>query len=326
MDDALHRGWPALERPRRPFPVANVVLFLLTVATTVNQGRFGQDLPPGEVTAWGLIRLGLPFAGALIAILLTHEMGHYVLARIHRVACTLPYFIPVPFGIGTFGAVIRMRGVMPDRKAVLDIGAAGPIAGFLVAVPLYAWGIAHSTIQVGPIPMEGATPNSPFALLMAWLHGLPLGGGSPQAGELAFMNLGDSLLTRAVQALVLPDVPEGAQVMSHPVATAAWFGLFVTALNLIPLGQLDGGHVIYGLFGRRGALWFSRAVSLGLLLCGIFLSWNWLVWFLLTRFLIGLKHPPAVVEEPLGPGRRAVAWASLAIFAVTFIPVPISLG
>jgi membrane-associated protease RseP (regulator of RpoE activity) len=325
MDDALRRGWPAVERPRRPLPILNVVLFVLTVATAVNQGRFGQDLPPGEVTAWALIRLGLPFAAALIAILLTHEMGHYLFARIHRVACTLPYFIPVPFGIGTFGAVIRMRGAMPDRKAVLDIGAAGPIAGFLVAVPLYAWGIAHSTIHTGAIPMVGAAPNSPYALLLAWLHGLPLGGGSPQAGELGFMSLGDSLVTWAVQAIVLPDLPEGASVMQHPVATAAWFGLFVTALNLIPLGQLDGGHVVYAAFGRRGAVHFSRAVSLGLLLCGIFLSWNWLVWFLLTRFLIGLKHPPAVVEEPLGPGRRAVAWASLAIFAATFIPVPISL-
>ena len=310
-------------------PYLNLGLFLATVLTTLVAGasQSAMHLPAARggglasaLAAAGAIALaGLPFATSLIGILLSHEMGHYLLARSHRVDSTLPFFIPMPLGpVGTFGAVIRIRSVLPSRRATLDIGAAGPFAGVLVALPLLAWGIAHSEVRaVGDAMLETSNLGA-IALLRAWLsndHVLVTG----------MQAFGDSVVTWGVQRLVLGKLPPGTDVFLHPVAFAAWIGLFITTLNLIPLGQLDGGHVTYALLGRRRARAFSRLVSWGLLLAGLFLCWSWLLWWAVTRFLVGFSHPPALEETPLDPGRRALAVLALLLFAATFIPVPVSL-
>jgi membrane-associated protease RseP (regulator of RpoE activity) len=322
---------PPAARPRGRFPAVNVALFLATVATTVVAGAGQVPLPQAGLSVKGVVEAGLPFAASIIGILLCHEMGHYLMARAWRVDTTLPFFIPVPFGVGTLGAVIRIRSSMPSRRAVLDIGAAGPIAGFVVALPLLAWGLAYSEVKaVGEAALGSSGLGSPYELARTFLQLVERYGfwealqrleelGQPGTVQL----MGDSLVTWAVQRLVLGPVPAGHDVFLHPVAFAAWLGLFVTTLNVIPIGQLDGGHVLYALLGQRGAHLASRAVSFGLFLCGVFLSWNWLVWWLLTRLVVGLRHPPALAEEPLRAGRKAVAVICLLLFAATFIPVPI---
>ncbi len=241
------------------------------------------------------------------------------MSRRHGIRATLPYFLPFPFSpFGTFGAVIRIRSALPSRRATLDIGAAGPFAGFAVAVPLLAWGLAHSEIRpVGDVVLETSRVGV-IQLVQAWRSGDQLLASGVQ-------HYGDSLITWGVQRLVLGPLPPGHDVFVHPVAFAAWIGLFITALNLIPIGQLDGGHVTYALLGRRRARLLSRLVAAGLLLAGLFLSWNWLLWWVLTRFLVGYDHPPAYDEEPLSPGRKVAAVLALLLFAATFIPIPVSL-
>ncbi len=321
------RSRPAPGRQRGP--LTNVLLFAATWATTLVAGAQATSLfarPGGGLLSRiaadpGAVALaGLPFAASIIGILLCHEMGHYLLARGYGVDSTLPFFIPMPVGpVGTFGAVIRIRSAMPSRRAVLDIGAAGPFAGFAVALPLLAWGIAHSEVRaMGDALLTPSNYGSPFALARALLAGEPLQGSGVQL-------FGDSFVTWGVQRLILGKLAAGTDVILHPVAFAAWIGLFVTTLNLLPIGQLDGGHVTYALLGHRRARAFSRWSSRGLLACGLFLSWNWLLWWAVTRFLVGFGHPPAVVEQPLGPGRKAFAIASLLLFAATFIPVPVAM-
>lgn len=311
-------GWPP-PRPRGPW--VNAVLFLATAATTLLAG-FAVGAPADATfTAVEVLRHGWPYAAALLGILGTHEMGHWLLARRHGVDATLPFFIPgppFPVGVGTFGAVIRIRSALPSRRATLDIGLAGPLAGLAVAVPLLIWGLAHSTlVDTGPLPAPG--PSSALEQLVAWLKDLPA---PAEAGRAIVM--GDSLLTWGLQRLVWGTLPPGKDLLLHPVALAGWLGLLVTALNLFPLGQLDGGHGIYALLGRERALRVSRLVSYGLLGCGLFLSTSWLVWWALTRFLVGLRHPPTWDERPLDPARRAVAIAGLVLFVLTFVPVPIA--
>jgi membrane-associated protease RseP (regulator of RpoE activity) len=316
MDDVLVRT-----QPRSPFPTANVLLFLATLATTLWMGFELSPARSPDLTLSNVVRGGFPFAASLVAILFTHEMGHYVLARRYGVRATLPYFIPVPFGAGTLGAVIRMRSPIPSRRATLDIGAAGPLAGLAVAVPLLLLGLSLSEVrEAGHAAITSASPlQSPYALVRALLAHQPIRDAAG-GGEL----FGDSAITWAAGRLVFGALPPGHDVYLHPVALAAWLGLLVTTLNLVPLGQLDGGHVVYALAGRRRARLVGRIVSAGLLAAGIFFTWSWLLWWALTRFAIGVGHPPALVEEPLGPGRKAIAWLSLALFFLTFVPVPVS--
>jgi membrane-associated protease RseP (regulator of RpoE activity) len=314
MDDVLVRP-----RTRGRFPALHVALFLATVATTLWAGFELSPLAAGAPTLANVIRGGLPFAASLVAILFSHEMGHYLVAQRYGVRATLPYFIPIPFGAGTLGAVIRMRSAIPSRRATLDIAAAGPLAGLALAVPLLLWGLAHSEVRaVAHAPAAGALA-SPFALARALWEGQPL-----VVGPAGAQFFGDSALTFAARLAVHGELPAGTDVFLHPVAFAAWLGLLVTALNLVPLGQLDGGHVLYALVGRRWAHVGSRLVSAGLLAAGVFLSWNWVVWWLITRFVIGLRHPPALVEEQLDPARRGLAILSLVLFALTFVPIPVS--
>jgi membrane-associated protease RseP (regulator of RpoE activity) len=321
MDDVFVRP-----RPRARFPATNVALFLATLVTTVWAGFLFSPAVEGVSSFEQLFALvrqtpaivlsGLPFAASLVGILFVHEMGHYAYARRWRVDTTLPYFIPVPFGVGTLGAVIRMKSALPSRRATLDIGASGPIAGFLLALPLLVWGLAHSEVQAVAASTSAA---SPWQALQFWMDGRPVFG--EEGGAL---HLGESFIGWAARRIVVGPLEPGTDVFLHPVGVAATLGLLVTALNLVPAGQLDGGHVLYALLGRDRALLVARLVSLGLLLAGLFVSWSWIVWWFLTRFVVGLRHPPALVEEPLGKGRAIVGALALLLFLGTFVPVPVS--
>lgn len=304
--------------PRRVF--VPVLLFAATVLSTLYVGRLFVEAyaievggPPGET---GTILDGWPYAAALLGILLCHEMGHFLAARVHGIPVSLPYFIPVPFFFGTFGAVIRTRGRIRSRAALLDVGAAGPLAGMAVAVPCMIAGLALS--EVRPLPAE------PYQLE------------------------GQSLLYALLKRLVVGPIPEGHDVFLHPLAWAAWIGFLVTMINLIPVGQLDGGHVAYALFGRRYAQvsrWAHRAlVALGVgtgtyfgvqaVLAGrdaadvaaeFAVGGNWLVWaailWIMNRATRG--HPPVDDEDRLTPGRVVLGSTCVVVFVLLFMSVPL---
>jgi membrane-associated protease RseP (regulator of RpoE activity) len=310
-----------------------VALFGATLVTTLWSGfslSEAQVPPPWGVPAAEAARrlgaaalAGAPFAGALVAILFAHEMGHYLLARRHRVDATLPYFIPfLPWswgGIGTLGAVIRLRSPMPSRRAALEIGAAGPVAGFVVALPLLLWGYAHSQVVT-----LGAAPGLQSPLGWALERMGVLAAGPDTAGGYVF---GESLLTTLALWLTHGHLTPGADLYLHPVGVAAWFGLYVTTINLLPIGQLDGGHVLYALLGRARAQRASRLFSFALLLLGLACSYTWLAWWAVTRVVVGVRHPPALEEEePLSARGRALVLVSLAVLVLTFAPMPVRMG
>ncbi|OQW63938.1 MAG: hypothetical protein BVN29_14965 [Nitrospira sp. ST-bin5] len=276
-------------------------LFCLTVFTTLWAGAY-QDHPnlfhpfrgawellterPGELVN------GIPFAATLLLILVTHELAHYVYSKRHRVPASLPLFIPgLPLLVGTFGAIIRVRGQIVERKALFDIGISGPLAGFAVALVALVVGLHWSQVEVG------ISSASPFYV-------------------------GRSILIDWCISLVLGDLPRGASVNLHPIAEAAWFGLFVTCLNLIPIGQLDGGHVAYALWGGRQrtiAFWVIPV----LLVLG-YLGWQgWWLWVFLST-LLGVGHPPIPdPASPLGLARTWLGRATVLLFLLIFTPFPI---
>ena len=220
------------------------MLFLATLASTAFVG--GVD----EAGRTNLLH-GLWYAIPILVILTCHEFGHYIACRIHDVDATLPYFLPMPFLplTGTLGAVIKIKESFPSKKALFDIGVAGPIAGFVALIPFLIYGVAHSTI-IHVDPNDGAV----------WL--------------------GEPLLFKAVSWLVFGAIPEGYSINMHPMGFAAWFGLLATALNLFPIGQLDGGHISYAVLGRRSTLVTLTAV---VCLVGLsFVSSSWIVWTVLT--------------------------------------------
>lgn len=379
---------------------ANLGMFLATVASVFITGVYGFPRDSGEDAAASTPALfdpvalsnGAQFAGTLLTILVAHELGHYIAARIHKVDASLPFFLPMPLisPFGTMGAVIRMRGVIPTRRALLDIGASGPLAGLAFAIPLYAWGVSHSSFVAA-------------------------------SGD-NLIELGESVLIKGFDRWFAPEAPEGMLLVYSPVAFGAWGGLFVTMINLLPVGQLDGGHVAYALFGpkqdgyaklvhRSMLVFFGVAVvghlsrdwasgrGFSAMLIGRHVSNSifWLVWFqilavlgtLATRarpggttndpaeagtltirtriiaivglvmiagiareyaswllvgaFFVGLglllamevkggvlrkhhllDHPPTG-SEPLGLGRRAIAYVTLLLFAFLFMPEPFAL-
>jgi membrane-associated protease RseP (regulator of RpoE activity) len=244
---------------------------------------------------------GIPFAMALMAILLSHEMGHYLTARRYAIDASPPYFLPAPIEfnfIGTFGAFIRLRSPVLDRRQLMDVGAAGPWVGFGVALTMLILGVQQSWVAA---PGEFAAPMV-----------IPLAGGNLLAG--------DSGITWVVRTIFVGD---GTLVM-HPIAVAGWIGMLVTALNLLPLGQLDGGHILYALFGRRQR-YVAAAAWLGLLVLGRWF-WPWWLWAGLTLMLGGgrLRHPKVMEwRRPLPVSRYPVGWASIVLLAVTFAPIPI---
>jgi membrane-associated protease RseP (regulator of RpoE activity) len=237
---------------------------------------------------------GLRLVVALMGILVAHEMGHYIACRYYKVDATLPFFIPFPFPwislVGTLGAFIRIKGPIPHRRALFDIGIAGPLAGFVVALPVIWWSLGE--MRIAPI-------------------------GPASSG----LYLGDPLLLQWAVGLFLGEIPEGNTIVIGSLGLAAWFGLFVTALNLIPIGQLDGGHVTYSLFRERAHLisWIGSWICVAL----VYFGPNWIVWAILVRVL-GRRHPRTLDDSlPLGAARTAIGLLALAVFVVCFTPNPI---
>lgn len=311
-------------RPKRL--LLHVGLFLATILTTTAAGAIYVHGRAGGELGWQSILPisdGLSYSLPLMLILLSHELGHYLVARLHGVDASLPYFIPLPpgLGLGTMGAVIGMKDVTADRKKLMDIGAAGPLAGLLVAIPVIWYGLAHS--KVGPL----------------------IPGGLQEGNSILY-----AVLKHAVKGAWLPDTRH--DVYLHPTAWAGWAGLLVTMINLIPIGQLDGGHVAVAYFGNRYnrfAARLHRLLPLGAL--GAFLwamhllhreagaAWDqvwgawialpvmlpWLVWHVLigvVRRMSGGKYHPPVDDVPLPASRRALFWVVVVVFVAVFMPVP----
>jgi membrane-associated protease RseP (regulator of RpoE activity) len=283
----------------------HLLLFATTVFTTLIVGarlqyNFDLGLPQFRSDAdlfplrWALeqpsrLLLGVPFSVALLGILLAHEMGHFVYAQRNRVWATLPFFLPAPTLIGTLGAFIRIRSPIRTRAALFDIGIAGPIAGFVVAVPVLLLALLFSK------PMAASANDSMLTL------GYPL-----------IFDLGWKLHPHSPVLL--------SQLNLSPIAIAAWVGMFATSLNLLPGGQLDGGHIVYALWPRAHK-WISRLTVLALVPLGIFFWMGWLVWAALLLLTL-MRHPTVPELPPLDTKRKILAVTALAMFVLTLIPAP----
>jgi membrane-associated protease RseP (regulator of RpoE activity) len=301
----------------------HVVLLLATLLTTLGSGALLAGLDPfrtrvvelGEMSVpyptgiqWDALWLGASFAFPFLGVLMAHEMGHWMAAKAHRVRASLPYFIPFPpyFSvIGTIGAFIRLRGPIVRRSILFDIGSSGPFASFIVSLPVLVLGLSLSDVVPGR-----TDPVSPFVVFFldqpVWL--------------------GNGLLTHLLASAFGPGPVGEAPIHLHPFALVGWLGLFVTTLNLLPLGQLDGGHVLYALNPRRqdrvARLFLLSLVPLGLL------WWGWWAWAVVVLFLHRgrVTHPRVVQADPeLDPLRRLLAWSLIVTFLLTFVPVPIQL-
>ena len=276
-------------------PRIHLVLFFLTVFTTLLAGALMEGAKILE-NPLELLK-GIPFSFTLMFILGTHEFGHYYYAQKHKVDATLPYFIPAPpflFLIGTFGAFIKIKSPIYRKDALLQIGAAGPIAGFVIAVPALIIGLLLSDV-VEKSNIQGA------------------------------LILGDSILMKILTWITHPKLMDTQDIMLHPIAFAGWIGLLVTMLNLLPIGQLDGGHVAYAMLGKKqrliGQIAFIFLIPLS------FLSINWLIWGLLLLILMrSVKHPPIQdIHIPLSDTDKRIGYICLLIFIVCFIPAPFKL-
>jgi membrane-associated protease RseP (regulator of RpoE activity) len=265
----------------------NAVLFLATIATTTLFGgmyasaMIGQRVPALDT----ILAYGLPFSLTLLSILGVHELGHYVQARRHKLPVTLPYFIPAPFGLGTFGAFIQMRGAVENKRALFDVGIGGPIAGLFIAIPLFVVGLLISTITNTPAPANR------------------------------------SLMAEGLIALFRPEAVS-AGILLNPVLLAARFGLIVTAINLLPVGQLDGGHIAYAALGRRWATWIGYATLAIMAILGVTTSPTWFIW-LVFAMLSGVQHAPPLNDiTPLDTRRYAAFLATFIIFLSLFTAQP----
>jgi len=270
-------------------PPLHLALFFATILTTLLAGSLMAGANPFS----NPIELfkGFPFSFTLMLILGTHEFGHYYYARKNRVEATLPYFIPAPTFIGTFGAFIKIKSPIYRKKALLEIGASGPIFGFIIAVPALLIGLSLSeVVQIND--------------------------------SLVGLELGDSILVKFFTFITFPGLADNETVMLHPVAFAGWIGLLVTMLNLLPIGQLDGGHVAYAFFGQKHEK-IAKYSLLGLLPMSYF-SLNWLVWGILILVLMRtVKHPPVYdIDVPLDSRSKWIAYTCLIIFIICFIPAP----
>jgi membrane-associated protease RseP (regulator of RpoE activity) len=292
--------WEALPPPRRGRPWVNALLLLATLTTTTGMGALHYaGFKAGftnAVPALGpaLFLNGLWYSVTILAILGCHELGHYYACRYYRVDASLPYFLPAPILTGTLGAFIRIREPIRTKRMLFDIGVAGPLAGFVIAVPALVIGLMLSNLA--PLP--------------------------PTFSGLA---LGEPLLFKGAARMIWGAEPQGYALNLHPMAFAAWFGLLATALNLFPIGQLDGGHIAYAVLGRR-----ATTVTYGAIGCALVLTYfssSWLVWTALViamLFFFGPRHPQTADEHvPLDGARLGIAFVALAIFIVCFTPAPI---
>ncbi len=288
------RGQHVPLKKRHPYRI-HIILFVLTVFTTLVAGALQEGAIPWE-NPFSIVK-GIPFSFTLISILLTHELAHYFASRRHGMTASLPYFIPgppLPPMIGTFGAVIKTNPPIPDRRALFDIGVSGPLAGFIVSVIAIIIGLKLSRIA----PLEEVKG---FTVV-----------------------LGDSLGFKLISYLVIGTLPDKADIFLHPIAYAGWIGFFVTAMNLLPIGQLDGGHVVYAVLGR-----WHRIVSISMVVLLFilgYMSWpGWYLWGFLTTVL-GTRHPPVFYPNiELDKRRKVIAWITLIVFFLTFTPEPFKL-
>jgi membrane-associated protease RseP (regulator of RpoE activity) len=298
------QAWPRVcETPKscgNPGPrrlLLHIGLFLATVLTTMAAGAFQFGVNLFEYP-WRIYQ-GIPFAASILAILTAHEMSHYLASRRHGLDVTLPFFLPgLPFPPplpGTFGALIRIRSPILDKRTLVDVGCSGPLAGILVAVPVLVVGLLLSPVKAMP------------------------------AGANEGIQLGEPLLFKLACWLTLGPLGPNDQVIMHPVAFAGWLGLLITALNLLPVGQLDGGHVMYALFPK----WHRRISIVCLVALGVFgiLSWQgWLLWAVLLSIL-GVRHPPPYCDWiPLDRRRKILGVLTILAFLLTFTPMPFNLG
>lgn len=282
--DKQHESWE-IKRHKKKIPYVNIILFLITLFTTTFAGSLFSGKEPANFSD---LMSGLNFSIPLLIILLFHEFGHYLMSKKYHVDATLPYFIPAPSFIGTFGAIIKMKSIVRSKKALINIGATGPIAGFIVSLPFLFYGLAHSELT------------------------------KVKTG--AFV-LGDSLVMKFATFIVWGTLPEGYDLILHPIAFAAWIGMFVTAMNLIPIGQLDGGHIIYAMFTKnfKKITFFALLV---LLVLGLTKWEGWLIWAFLL-FILGKNHPPVEdIFEELPLKEKFIGYISIVVFVVTFIPTP----
>lgn len=281
----------------------HTLLFGVTILTTLYAGAGMAEGRPADDLWWPLFHLwkGWPFALGLLSILLAHELGHYFMSRHHGVARSLPYFIPLPLPdflgnvLGTMGAVIVMKAPVTNRRVMLDVGAAGPLIGTLVAIPVLLIGLSLSHVE-------------------------------PIVTDQAYMLEGSSLLYYGLKFLIFGQwLPGGGlDVFIHPVAFAGWAGLLVTSLNLIPAGQFDGGHIIYSILGER-AQRLTWPLILVLFALGVIFWQGWLIWAFLV-FLLGQRHPgPLDGVTELDGRRKVVAAAALVLFVLTFTPIPLTI-
>jgi membrane-associated protease RseP (regulator of RpoE activity) len=283
---------PTTERPRWG---GHLLLFVLTLMTTTWAGALHAGVNLLEEP--GRFAVGLPYSLGLILILAAHELGHYFAARHHGIRVTPPYFIPVPFALGTFGAFIKLKSLSPDRRAAFDVAVAGPLAGLVFAIPALLVGLHYSRIVIGnPTPdmlHTGVQIGSSF--LMATLAKIAFGA---YAGQ-------------------------GQQLIMHPLAFAGWLGLIVTALNLLPIGQLDGGHMAHALFGARRGHAISVGGLITLFALALFVWPGLMMWAVIVWFIAGTRDAPPLNDvTPLDPGRRALGWFAFALLAAILIPVP----
>ena len=284
----------------------NILLFGLTVVSAFFVGitwslsfKYGdavnQDFPfsLGErfFKDTQVISLSVLYSAVLITILLGHELGHYLTCRRYRIDATLPYFIPAPTLIGTLGAFIKIKSPITRKQQLFDIGAAGPLAGFILALPALFIGLSLSRV-VPALPRDES------------------------------IVFGEPLLLKMITGLLFKSIPPGSDILLHPVAVAGWVGILVTAFNLFPMGQLDGGHIFFALVGRK-AVHLAKLFLGVFVVMGIFFWVGWFVWALLI-LLLGLKHPRVFDEDvPLSPGRKAVGVLIIIMFVLSFIPDPV---
>jgi membrane-associated protease RseP (regulator of RpoE activity) len=323
----------------RNYPL-HLLLFIVTLFCTTWAGMIWINREPDISSITGFVKSlkeGIPYSFSLIAFLTVHEFGHFFATLHHRIKATLPYYIPLPplpflMSIGTMGAVIRIKEPITSRRALFDTGASGPLAGFAVAFGLLLFGFLH-------LPPAGYI----FSIHPEYLAegGIP----APPPGTLY---LGKNLLYILLENVIAPKaLPPMTEMYHYPFLFTGWLACFVTALNLLPVGQLDGGHVVYAMFGRKGHEKIARMFLLFITLLGMpsfidvlltliipgnairvpepLLQWSWPGWilwaFILSRF-IGTKHPQAGSDLPLSDGRRIAGWICIAIFILTFTPVP----
>ena len=293
-------------RPPRPRYWLHLLLLAVTLYSTTavgarmiqnfrwNRPAFTVDDLMAVLRMWGhplSLAPGLPFSLTLLAILLAHELGHYLACRHYRVDASLPYFIPGPPLIGTFGAFIRIRSPIYSKQVLFDVGIAGPLAGFALLLPALTNGLAYSKV-------------------------LP---GIARSGDFVF---GVPPLLWLMEKTIFPGV-SSADIYLHPVARAAWVGIFATALNLLPIGQLDGGHILYSMAGKWHK-WLSRIFVVALIPMAVFYrDPAWLLWAVLLLFL-GLRHPAIFDPTALDSGRKRLGWLALVVFVLCFMPAPIS--